>query len=96
MKLCLTASSALTLCGLLAACNIPTAGSQATGKGQGDCIAAAARYTKLPADQFKVDSSQVGLSADVYVTMLSNTATGRRYKCNVDQNGIVSGVIELR
>jgi hypothetical protein len=88
---------ALALCSVLAACNaVPTAGSSATPKGQADCIAAAARRHNAPADQFKVLDSEMTMSSDVYEVHLRNSVTGRRSKCTVDQNGIVTGVIDLR
>jgi hypothetical protein len=89
-------SIALALCALLGACAISTPGSQATVKGQSDCVAAAARRFQVPADQIQVDNSGVTVSGDVYEVQLRHTATGRRAKCTVDQNGIVLGVIELR
>ena len=87
---------ALALCALLAACTISTPGSQATPKGQADCVAAAARHFKVSSDNIRVDGSQMSTSSDIYDVLLSNATTGRRAKCTVDQNGIVLGVIELR
>jgi hypothetical protein len=84
------------LCCLLAACTVSTPGSQATPQGQNDCAAAAARRFKQPANAFRTDGSAITTSADVYEVRLTNTSTGQRVKCTVDQNGIVTDLIELR
>ncbi|WP_093380560.1 hypothetical protein [Variovorax sp. OV329] len=84
------------LCGLLAACAISTPGSQAPAKGQQDCVSAAARRFQQPPDSFVVESSGVTTAAEIYEVRLRNTSTGRLSKCTVDQNGTVTGVIELR
>jgi len=88
--------TAPALLALLAGCTISTPGSQATAQGQKDCVMAAARRFKEPAESFIVEGSAVTTSADIYEVRLRNTATGRRAKCTVDQNGNISGVIELR
>ena len=47
-------------------------------------------------DAFRTDGSAITTSADVYEVRLTNTSTGQRVKCTVDQNGIVTDLIELR
>ena len=91
-----TTTTTAALCCLLAACTVSTPGSQATPQGQNDCAAAAARRFKQPADTFRVDGSAITTSADLYEVRLTNTSTGRRLKCTVDQNGIATDLIELR
>ena len=88
--------TAPALLALLAGCTISTPGSQATAQGQKDCVGAAARRFKQPAENFVVEGSAVTTSADVYEVRLRNTATNSRAKCTVDQNGNIMGVIELR
>ena len=89
----LTASALLSL---LSACAISTPGSQAPAQGQKDCVSAAARRFHQPPESFVVEGSAVTTAAEIYEVRLSNTVTGRRVKCTVDQNGTVTGVIELR
>lgn len=89
-------ATASALCSLLAACTISTPGSQATAQGQKDCVSAAARRFQQPPESFIVEGSAVTTAAEIYEVRLRNTSTGRRAKCTVDQNGNVSGVIELR
>ena len=89
-----TAAAALSC--LLTACAISTPGSQAPAKGQQDCVSAAARRFKEPPESFVVESSAVTTAAEIYEVRLRNTSTGRLSKCTVDQNGTVTGVIELR
>lgn len=81
---------------LLAACSISTPGSQAPVKGQQDCVSAAARRFKEPPESFVIEGSAVTTAAEIYEVRLRNTSTGRLSKCTVDQNGTVTGVIELR
>ena len=88
-------AAASALFGLLAACSISTPGSQATAQGQKDCVLAAARRFKEPAESFIVEGSAVTTGADIYEVRLRNTSTGRRAKCTVNQNGTIMGVIEL-
>ena len=88
--------TAAALSTLLAACAISTPGSQATAKGQQDCVAAAARRFQQPPDSFVVEGSGVTTAAEIYEVRLRNTRTGRHAKCTVDQNGIVTGVTEVR
>lgn len=89
-------ATASALCSLLAACTISTPGSQATAQGQKDCVSAAARRFQQPPESFIVEGSAVTTAAEIYEVRLRNTSTGHRAKCTVDQNGIVTGVIELR
>ena len=81
---------------LVSACTMPTTGSQAPVQGQSDCVKAAARYYKVPAESIEVVSSQVGLSATLYEVTLRHTPSGRQAKCTVDQNGTVTGVAPIR
>lgn len=43
-----------------------------------------------------VEGSGVGVAAEIYEVRMRNTATNRQLKCTVDQNGTITGVIELR
>ena len=88
--------TASVLLGLLSACAISTPGSQAPAQGQKDCVSAAARRFQQAPESFVVEGSGVTTAAEIYEVRLRNTVTGRRAKCTVDQNGTVSGVIELR
>ena len=96
MRLRHSTTMTAALCCLLAACTVSTPGSQATPQGQDDCAAAAARRFKQPAGSFRTRGSAITTSADVYEVRLTNTSDGRRVKCTVDQNGIVTDLIELR
>ncbi|MDM0110768.1 hypothetical protein QTI66_01335 [Variovorax sp. J22R133] len=85
----------LASCCILAACGA-TPGTIAPLEGRDNCVAAAARYYKVPADNFRVDGSNPSSMDDVYDVQLTNTATGRRSKCTVDTNGNVTSVINAR
>ena len=84
------------LCGLAAACTISTPGSQAPAQGQKDCVSAAARRFHQPPESFIVEGSAVGAAAEIYEVRMRNTSNNRQLKCTVDQNGTITGVIELR
>lgn len=89
-------TSAASLCLILGACAVSTPGSQAPAKGQQDCVNASARRFQQPPGNFVVEGSGVGMAAEVYEVRLRNTSTGRPIKCTVDENGNVTGVVELR
>ena len=89
-------TTAAALSCLLSACAISTPGSQAPAQGQRDCVSAAARRFQQPPETFVVEGSAVTTSAEIFEVRLRNTSTGRQSKCTVDQNGTVTGVIELR
>lgn len=95
MRLC-QLTTALGLGLLLGACAISTPGSQAPAKAQQDCVNAAARRFQQPPASFVIEGSGNTTAAELYDVRLRNTATGRLSKCTVDQNGNVTGVIELR
>ncbi|HYP86174.1 hypothetical protein [Variovorax sp.] len=80
----------------LSGCAISTPGSQAPAQGQADCAAAAARRFHVPVDSIQVLGSQVGTSATLYQVDLRHAPSGRQAKCTVDQNGTVTGVVEVR
>ena len=84
------------LCSLVGACAISTPGSQATAQGQKDCVSAAARRFHQPPESFVIEGSGVGVAAEIYEVRMRNTSTNRQIKCTVDQNGTITGVIELR
>lgn len=84
------------LCGLVAACTIGTPGSQAPAQGQKGCVSAAARRFHQPPENFVVEGSGVGVAAEIYEVRMRNTSTNRQLKCTVDQNGTITGVVELR
>ena len=81
---------------LASACTTMTPGSQAPVQGQSDCVKAAARYYKVPAETIEVVSSQVGMAATLYEVTLRHGPSGRQAKCTVDQNGTVTGVAPIR
>jgi len=80
----------------LAACTTLTPGSQATPQAQADCVAAAARYFKLPATGIQVASSQMSDTSSQLFDVDLNLPGGRRARCSVDTNGAVQGVLERR
>ena len=83
-------------CSLLAACTTTPTPTLAPAKVSANCAAAAARYYKVPADNFTVGSSYPSMDGNSYDVELTNTVTGQRSKCTANQNGNVSEIIRVR